>query len=794
MDSAKTPKSKPMRLRFSIRAMFILCAVIAVAAGIVGRPVSNYLRENRAVQTLGLAGAEITLELIPPTERMDSLLYRLGHRSAFRHVSKVEFDREDEFSDEMAELLASLPHLSRLTFEYVPVSNAQLKRLAGSKSLEEVGIALETKPPLDLSMWSAAPSKTTPLPVTLTDEGILAFQDHPTLRWITLRGCHVSDDVYRSVLQSITKNPRDKTDDPFRSAVAAEIDARRLFEIKTSGVRIDARIGSDGFEKLTPTIDGNAKTLVLRPQGTAIDMARLQYVLSKSAKLDLRFPRDVELGSYGLKELLKEVKPYQDRIVAVTAFDTTHELWAILEQCPNLESLRILGRLERRPFDSSQPSPKEPVFVMSHRTVLSNVSPDGLNNEVVDHHLNDLVRLTSLKQLHIPNAAITSTGLQKLMDSKLKLDKLRLSNICREFVPLIEQSGLAKSVIADGNLTTGMPRTYVLFDAFGSPIIQQAKQTEGPLAVIRYKALLRGATFPGPADIPRRPEDHLRFQLRRRIIEIEDQISPKYAVKLIEETLNTSKGIQISVEELLERMASRQLGQFPLVRSTASRRKSVIPPKGGTRNDEATDESQIPLLYAALARHYETLGQIEKALEMRVRQLACSLTHPSKVRSMERDQDLRGLCQEPCETPVAKKLRDLLFLVINEEQTEYSAPTHTFADFQTGPKDIVPLLAPKGKQFASITSPEPDLQINYLQWEDGRENVAKSEIPSGHQVAYVERKFFPISVSLADFRHIEENANTDVEISEPSTADEFKGSVYDLKSDPSLGIESQINN
>jgi len=746
--------------------MLIFCAVMAVVAGIAGRPVGNYLRENRAMKTLGLAGAEITLELVPPTELMDSLLYRLGHRSAFRHIAKVEFDREDEFSEEMAELLASLPHLSRLTFEYVPVSNAQLKHLAQSQSIKEMGIALETKSSvMDLPMENATPSKPqpkpTPLPATLTDEGILAFQHHPTLRWITLRGCHVSDDVYRSVLQSLTKDPRDKKDDPFRSAVAAEVDARRLFEIKTSGVRIDAKIGSDGVEKLTLAIDGNAKTLVLRPQGTTIDMSRLQYVISKSAKLDLRFPRNVELGDYGLKVLLNELRPYQDRIVAVTAFDTTPELWAILERCPNLKELRILARLERRTISSSQkPDPTKPhTFVVLFRGVLLNVSPEGLNNEVVDHHLDNLVRLTGLEQLHIPNAAITSTGLQKLMDSNLKLERLRLSNICREFVPLIERSGLAESVVADGILTTGMPRTFQVFDAFGSPVGQQPQKSEGLSAIRRYKALLREATFPRPADCPRRPEDHLRFQLRRRIIEIADRISPQRAIELIEETLSTSVDLLIPMEELLERMASRQLEQFPLVRSTT--------------NDEATDASQIPKLYAASARHYETLGQIERALEMRVRQLACS-TSTSKARSIELDSDLPRLCHRPCETQLAKKLRDLLFLVIDEDQTVYSAPTHTYADSHAG-QMIVPVLAPKGKQFASITS-------------------SASELPFGHQVAYVERKFFPITVALADFRPFNPKENNpDVELIHPRPpTDESDVSVYRLKSDPTLGIESQI--
>ena len=102
--------------------MLILFALIAIGAGFIGRPVNNYLRENRVAKSLEDAGAEVSIKIVPPTgEWVERFLYRIGNRSAFRRIVKVNFDHGDTFSDEMAEQMAGLPNLVELELSLIHI-------------------------------------------------------------------------------------------------------------------------------------------------------------------------------------------------------------------------------------------------------------------------------------------------------------------------------------------------------------------------------------------------------------------------------------------------------------------------------------------------------------------------------------------------------------------------------------------------------------------------------------------------------------------------------------------------
>ena len=285
-------KNKPRRFRFSIRAILILFVLIAITAGIIGRPVNNYLRENRVAKSLEDAGAEIKLEVVPPaSEWVERFLYRIGYRSAFRRIVQVNFEYGDTFSAELAEQMAELPNLAKVDFHLIPLSNEQLKILARSKSLEDLTIAQETKAVAwhrltvatpfrmkamhhaisQLRFAQSAPNETDTAPVTLTDEGVLALKNHPTLRQLTLLGCHVSDDTYDLVLRSLSVENRD-----LRAEEA--LFERRLFEIDASGLELGGR-----------PIPNSEKAAFIVP-GRFNDLVRLKYILPASAKWELRFP------------------------------------------------------------------------------------------------------------------------------------------------------------------------------------------------------------------------------------------------------------------------------------------------------------------------------------------------------------------------------------------------------------------------------------------------------------------------------------------------------------------------
>ena len=744
---SKTETKK--RFRFSIRAMLILLALIAITAGLIGRPVNNYLRENRIAKRLEDAGADIKLEIVPPTgDWMERFLYRIGYRSAFRRIVRVNFAYGDTFSDELAEQLAGLPSLSGLGFGSVPVSNKQLKSLSRSRSLRVLGIRQETKK----NAWarqlnSSVPTFSVPKmpPPALDDDGVLVLLNHPSLQNIVLHGCHVSNAVYGQVLQSLASNrdPQEEEEFPaigFGSGspveyeayvdsglsrlVAAELVNRRSREIQSSGVRV--------FAKNRTRSMSNADVLVLKLQAnTMTDFTRLQYVLPTSAKWELHLSSDFELGDSELKSLLFELRPYATRIVSIEAFGGTPELPAILEVCPELDELRIHTSVVREVS-------VDPVLMLPYEVIHSAPSVSGFERDVVDDYLDNLTSLKKLKRLHIPNAAITSIGLQKLIEADLKLDEIHLPDTFREFVPRIKQSGLAKSVSAFGRHAIRMPRKPEKLTFSDSAV--DSKQLREHVGVIRrFSTVLKHASFPRPNDSPRRAEDVLLADQRREILSLVedcDEVSPKLAIELIEETFAIAPASQLSVEDLIDQLSHPQPHELNSFQSEL--------------HDDAM-KHQTARLFGCLAQNYESMGEIEKALESRVRQLAWWPPKLMESRPLHLNQGLADLCHKPSESPLAKKLRKLLFLQAKEEQTEYSVPVDGFADIGRG--NFVPMLAPKGSQFSTIRSSRAAFEIDLPS--DGRLGNSSGiiNVPDGHPVVYIERRFFPVTVSVAKLQY-----------------------------------------
>lgn len=258
----------------------------------------------------------------------------------------------------------------------------------------------------------------------ITNEGIQVLRSHPSLNTLSVYGCNVSDQALREVLDSLA------LDDTNTDRVMEE---RQRNEFVLTGAAIQIRSEHDK----------EFAQFVMRD--SVVDFDRLRHVLANELEWRLVFPRHVPLNNlnpegFRIRDFLKELAPYKDRVAHVVAGRIDPQLFDLLKELPNLETLvsaaeddvliGLSDYLEERPDNAGL-----------HLSIT--------NRFVNDEDIDNLFKLHKLKSLELHKAIITSIGLKKLMDSQIQLEHLRLPVNYAEFSEQLFESGIAKEVTCD---------------------------------------------------------------------------------------------------------------------------------------------------------------------------------------------------------------------------------------------------------------------------------------------------------------------------------------------------------
>ncbi len=756
------------RFRFSMRALLVLFALIAIAAGLLGRTINGYLQERRVEKRLESTGADVMLSVVPPTETIGKLLYRFGFRDIFHRVINVEYDPSDQWSNYLASEISKLPHLKRLKLEGVAVTDEQLKIIAESPELRSLEIHLDTRLLAvqrervlsstvvtleneidDLNMqlqdstiseaeqtrmrdrveacWDALELEKEKLapklfedaaPPTVTDEGLLSLVDHPSLNSLSIRGCGVTDDAIRAVMTSIGVPSSN-----------VELTVRRRFqdELMLSGTSICAIDETTGKRQFN--IPADAKLVRVEVRDSFTDLARLPFTLPPKAKWELSFPRHVPLngrneGGFRIADFLRDLAPHADRVQSIVAEDGSPELWEVVAHCPKVSRLTLRGDGE------------VDLRLMREFPSLEELYLD--NAVILDQDVPDLAKLKNLKLLSLSASALTTHGLQELADSGLRLEELRLPGGYAAFEDYVRDLEVAKRVRCEGPgpVKWFFSEAAHVLGNFGQNPDQPGKRDwelriQGVIQSI--ERAISQAEFPWPEGSPYRPEDAMLYLQRRALLAWWKVGKSEEALKQLKDSLQRTPQANVAIEKLIR--------EAPHLRLKFASQHTDAP------QAHLREWSQLSEIYGVIADDLQGNDRFTEALEMRVRQTAWA---PHASVPLPTDLELAELCHKAADSPEALTLKRYFFLLPKGSGEQYKRPTN-MAEWKPGKPRGIAVLAPKDKQLTMISSNDGPLKVHVegvpIQVRDKR-----AILPATTQIAYVDEGSFPISVWFADFR------------------------------------------
>ena len=667
---------------------------------------------------LKIEGAVVSDEQLSIIANAPSLKQLTLHRDGKLITAQKAFAKDEKMQETKALIgvlsseLEQPQAISRYSDDEVKAMEARLEKLVASLDVEAQP---EPNDPRDFG-----------------DDGLRAFTNHPSLQSISVLGCKVSDDALRDVLNSL--NSEEDVDQIIRQ--------RRFDELTLCGAQVlglaeqvnvpkvdgEEEFDLDLFFLTNPAPppssplraleafrrarqrrqrDEKAKSLyveleeaayvLIRPRDSLVDFSRLSYVLPKGKDWILHLAKHVPLdgknqNGFRVKNFIEELKPHQNRIRAIVAERDEAELWDIVEQCKNVES------------------------VILNESLLS------------DDDLASIMELTSLKRLAIPNALITTVGLKRLMDSELSLDQITLPKSFTPFTSMIQASGLAKKVVCSGEPDIRL----------GNPDIRLIAMAPSSLTD-RLEQRIVHADFPWPANSPRRPEDEMLYHQRLVMLNAARVLRSKDSVERLNASLKRTPQVNVPVEELM--------ANAPQLRLKYAKQHA---------NDAAAflkDWQQIAEIYSCMAETHERDSKFEQALEMRVRQVAWAQMSPST--RFPKDRELAELCQLAPDTPRTKLFKQCFFLQANANTTEFEKPPQHMAEWHPQKPKGVPVLAPPGRELHRIRSKKKLSVRTELNPESKLESNPSSEqatviLPARTSIAYVDRSSFPITVETEE--------------------------------------------
>ena len=756
-------KSKRLRIRFSIRALLILFAIVAVVAGLVGRTFTDHLQEQRLAQRLKESGAEVMLVSIPPKGFMNGLIYRNGGKQFFGRIIGVSFGHGDVFTDEVAAEIGRLSHLLNLRLQSISVSDRQVTEIAKCRSLESLQINLDSKvrtgqrilqlekqllnlklrmPAMaealeelgvenvdrTLATWEIKQLKET-LPqmqgtvtklnelktteiVRPTDAGLESLKNHPSLRDLSISGCNVSDDMLRDILGTLNLD----------SEIELVLLQRRRNEVQMTGAVITVNHRGIAATDWPPirSVDyqqfARKKSVSLLVNNLPMDLERLHYVIDDRLEWALFLPELANGPRLKLKDFLKEMAPYRNRVASISA-EVATDVVDLIGEFPKVRYLAI-----REPSDNLD----ELLQYVYEMRELRGLSIDGAL--IVDDQVDALAKLTQLKSLHLPRAAITSSGLQALMDSGLQLDELVLPNFYAGLETKIIASGLAKSVRCE----------------FSPKFSGGRSSNDGTSETVRA---LKGAKFPRPANSPFRPEDHILYQQRRYLLGNDRfkrtpfRVAVENPIVDLRAALNVTDEINDPLDQLIE--------DPPVLSPLKVESNQPENPKGLI--NEKLYREQLSNLFGSLAYWYERQGEPQKAVEMRIRQHAWHDVRPNYV-------SLSELFASNLDSEQIREWQSLFFIEVTDgETTIEQAPSPMVSEWHTESFRGVPILVPPGKHVAlsSVNSLQLEVHVRSRYFESkpmltNKVNSNQVEIPMGNELIFVERKYFPIKITVGE--------------------------------------------